>query len=999
MLRQTVMVTYLQLVIAIFSLLLTRSAGNVPSTEFFPFGVENGDINLRPSNLDDGSSNQLQLSIAFPFFNFLHDSLWVNINGAISFRSAISDYTPICHAVTQKYSMIAPYWSDVDLKWGGNVFYRETFEKKILQKAAGEIANAFPELKNIQLKWAFLTTWDSVSFYGAGDCRNRRKNTFQSILASDGVYSFAIFYYNNITWTTGTATSSGGNCSGLGGIPAKAGFDAGDGKALFTIPGSCSSDITSIGDRSNVGNSGKWVFRVDNTNIQPAGCSTNFTRNIRVVPTFIDMYGHVPVEIIGPCFNDSVQLACRFHDPIKGIVEVPGQGVGTQSNMSVVCIAPFLYGGGRISIDLVVTFNQTTQIYSGFLYVIAPQVSENRLVLTASGLSGDRLNIKFSWDPEHFSTVETLDLNLYIYDRTVPEWTMIKPLAKNIVNNGSLSKNFSKIDFTEKILKSACIFSVEPSPHKRAKRGLWQDFKNKVFSGLLNIYNFFSEDILGHGCMDWYKKDPGPPNDLIPCPPTATQFRADPRFGIDPECKSPPCIFHEEADFCIRSRNPSPSGGGQQCCYKGDNILLGPPGGGTVDKSHYKNGVLSFDHFVDDVLPWSLCCKDKPLDLCYRYYEKRPSDPGTGYVPPQPAGGRGDPHITTFDHLGYTFNGAGEFWLIKNGTDMPMAVQSRMESFTYPNGTGKSATVFTAFVMKAHNSSTVQVQRSLVRTVDIYIDGVLMDLSSPFLFDISYEGVQVSVAYDMSSVSVAFASGFNFHITTTADAFSIFTTCDKKYKNKTRGLLGVYDGDKNNDLQDQNGNVFAVNSSLQDIHYKFGLTWRILQSESLFTYIEKQYHDYNIPNFVPSFLQPDIKAAPQEVKDVCGDAIDCLYDYMTTGSATVANQTKASSSLFNENVQIYQKQVITCPPLTYPTNGYYQADNFMPGSVATYTCYSNHTLKGNPVIYCNGSGFWNGSAPACSGGSGNAGVKIGNVQKTVLVVVFTVSFTLFQVVV
>jgi hypothetical protein len=164
-----------------------------------------------------------------------------------------------------------------------------------------------------------------------------------------------------------------------------------------------------------------------------------------------------------------------------------------------------------------------------------------------------------------------------------------------------------------------------------------------------------------------------------------------------------------------------------------------------------------------------------------------------------------------------------------------------MEPFTYPNGTSKETTVFTAFVMKTDTSSTVR--RSLVRTVDIYVDGVLMDLSKPLLFDISYEGVEDSVANDISSVLVAFACGFNFLISTTAAAFSIFATCYEKYKNKTRGLLSVYDGNKDNDLQDQNGKVIAANSSLQDIHYKFGLTWRILQSESLFTYTGKQYSD------------------------------------------------------------------------------------------------------------------------------------------------------------
>ena len=46
-----------------------------------------------------------------------------------------------------------------------------------------------------------------------------QRNTFQAVLITDGRFSFTIFNYNNLTWTTGTA--SGGKSSGLGGTPAQ----------------------------------------------------------------------------------------------------------------------------------------------------------------------------------------------------------------------------------------------------------------------------------------------------------------------------------------------------------------------------------------------------------------------------------------------------------------------------------------------------------------------------------------------------------------------------------------------------------------------------------------------------------------------------------------------------------------------------------------------------------------------------------------------------------
>src|SRR6218665_1336370 len=49
-------------------------------------------------------------------------------------------------------------------------------------------------------------------------CTALQVNTFQAVLATDGRYSFAIFNYGPMTWTTGAA-SGGDPATGLGGTP------------------------------------------------------------------------------------------------------------------------------------------------------------------------------------------------------------------------------------------------------------------------------------------------------------------------------------------------------------------------------------------------------------------------------------------------------------------------------------------------------------------------------------------------------------------------------------------------------------------------------------------------------------------------------------------------------------------------------------------------------------------------------------------------------------
>jgi hypothetical protein len=73
----------------------------------------------------------------------------------------------------------------------------------------------------------------------------------------------------------------------------------------------------------------------------------------------------------------------------------------------------------------------------------------------------------------------------------------------------------------------------------------------------------------------------------------------------------------------------SSSGAGQQCCYNGDSLIVGPPGGGSLDIAAPDN---FWAHIGRDVLPWWACCKI--TNNCNKYYDRRPSDNGSRYVPP-----------------------------------------------------------------------------------------------------------------------------------------------------------------------------------------------------------------------------------------------------------------------------------------------------------------------------------------------------------------------------
>lgn len=72
----------------------------------------------------------------------------------------------------------------------------------------------------------------------------------------------------------------------------------------------------------------------------------------------------------------------------------------------------------------------------------------------------------------------------------------------------------------------------------------------------------------------------------------------------------------------------------------------------------------------------------------------------------------GDPHITTLDGAQYTFNGYGEYTMMKIDTDKKFTLQARTELFTDENGVTSNATVFSAFAARDEGNNSFQAELS-----------------------------------------------------------------------------------------------------------------------------------------------------------------------------------------------------------------------------------------------------------------------------------------------
>ncbi len=234
-----------RLALALTTLLLvlaaTQPAHAVPLINGFG-GPAGYGTNSLPAN-DDGYSSAISLTAAFPgglrFFGGPYNEVWVNNNGNVSFSGGIFNFTPTAFPVASR-PMIAPYWGDVDTRGARSATSNMVYWH--LQ----------PGL--------MVATWHNVGYYSIHD---DKRMDFQLLIRNAldcGSGNFDVeFRYNRCEWTTGDASGGSG---GLGGTPAQAGFDAGNGTDFVEIPGSRTAAILNLCTTSNVGEPGIWRFSV-----------------------------------------------------------------------------------------------------------------------------------------------------------------------------------------------------------------------------------------------------------------------------------------------------------------------------------------------------------------------------------------------------------------------------------------------------------------------------------------------------------------------------------------------------------------------------------------------------------------------------------------------------------------------------------------------------------------------------------------------------------------
>ncbi|XP_055997519.1 uncharacterized protein LOC125645547 isoform X2 [Ostrea edulis] len=458
----------------------------------------------------------------------------------------------------------------------------------------------------------------------------------------------------------------------------------------------------------------------------------------------------------------------------------------------------------------------------------------------------------------------------------------LKPISNRKISIGYRYKQFiTKNSFTNQ--KGAFRMSVVPG--NRGGRGFWiykmtEDVQLKRDEKECLLWHSYNIENRIHNKLSPVLND-------IECPCDPRLLRFDPRYVINRFDRVNRVLCY--ASMTLRTN--------VECCFRmfADTEHLGPlqrslPLAGTVLQYNPFFERYQYNNF--DSKPRDQCCGTGHCDL---YYKVRPIPRCYWRSPFRPGINFGDPHITTLDGLDYTFNGYGEYTMIRINTSITtFELQARTELATTENGTTINATIFSGFVAQDQTGSKVQVEMSRnKRGMIIRVNGV--DLTTKFEnSNYTFRTPNVSLQWENRTISVTF---LNAYITMKISVGKRFLICEtlvnKKYEGLVLGLMGNFDGNKTNDFILPNGTVLTENATKTErgIYYNFGQFWSVNEKSTLFHYDDGlTYRDFSHPEFVPLFTDEVDKNRIKEAKEKCGSnpSNACVADYLATGDIKLA---------------------------------------------------------------------------------------------------------------
>ncbi|XP_051503782.1 nidogen-1 isoform X1 [Myxocyprinus asiaticus] len=253
---------------------LSVCVSGINRQELFSFGRSAGDQTLHYGN---DETREISLEKPVTFYDGQFDKIYINTNGFVSLETPTAE-SEYLGKMPASFGMIAALQGDLDTSDGvGQVYFRQDSSPALLQEAADHINRAFPEDDEVNPIHALVVTWVDVASHrpevrGDGAEHTGRRNTFQLVIASMEMMSYAILLYPKEGMQYQSTTTRGSSYT------MHAGFSKGQETYLvfskkqgphYRITDDTEASVRNLAEKTNSGKRGVWVYEI--------GTSPHFT--------------------------------------------------------------------------------------------------------------------------------------------------------------------------------------------------------------------------------------------------------------------------------------------------------------------------------------------------------------------------------------------------------------------------------------------------------------------------------------------------------------------------------------------------------------------------------------------------------------------------------------------------------------------------------------------------------------------------------------------------